>query len=144
MASNFNKIIVDGRLGADPEMRYTQSGTAVTTLRLANSQYDAQAESKELTTWYRVSIFGKRAEAANQYLAKGARVLISGSHRIREYTDKDGNVKQSNEIVADDFAFLDSKSSQGEYQAIAEQRQHSNPQTTKRNIPAAIEEDLPF
>lgn len=139
--ANFNKIIVDGRLGRDPEMRYTPSGMAVTTLNLANSQYDAQAENKELTTWYRVSIFGKRAEAANQYLVKGSRVLVSGSHRIREY-EKDGETRQSNEILADDFTFLDSKKEGNERPAAERPAPASKP---VRNTPRAIEgEDLPF
>jgi single-strand DNA-binding protein len=147
MANDFNKIIVSGRLGADPEMRYTESGMAVTSFNIANGQYDKNAENNELTTWYRVSIFGKRGEAANQYLAKGSRVLISGAHRIRKYTDKDGNERQSNEITADDFTFMDSKNSNGATdEAPARQPSKPAPAKPSRNAPQAVDPDegLPF
>jgi single-strand DNA-binding protein len=139
MANDFNKIIVSGRLGGEPEMRYTESGMAVTTFNIANGQYDRNAENNELTTWYRVSIFGKRAEAANQYLNKGSKVLISGAHRIRKYTDKEGNERQSNEITADDFTFMGGKGD------TANAEPAERPAKPAKNAPQPVtDDDLPF
>lgn len=140
--ANFNSITVTGRLGKDPEMRYTQSGTAITSFSLANSQYDSSAENNELTTWYRVSLFGKRAEAANQYLAKGSHVLVSGQHRIRKYTDKDGNERESNEIQANDFTFLDSKKDGAPVDRPAQKPAPATSRRAPRQIDA--DEDMPF
>lgn len=146
--ADFNHITITGRLGADPEMRFTPDGTAITTFNVANGQYDKQAENNELTTWYRVTLFGKRAEAANRFLLKGSRVLISGAHRIRKYTDKDDNERQSNEISANDFTFMDSKASGDERPADPQRdpRPASKPVPTARNAPRPIDndEDLPF
>lgn len=152
MANDFNTITFTGRLGADPELRYTEGGSAVCTLRVANGQYDKQAENNELTTWYRVTVFGKRAETANQYLTKGSRVLISGPHRIRPFVDKDGNERESNEVIGNEVTFLDTKADREQSQAPAQPaRQSSQSRTSRtmpvaRNVPQQIDndEDLPF
>ncbi len=93
MARGINKVIIVGNLGADPEMRHTGGGTAVTTLNVATSESwtDKQSGEKvEKTEWHRVKMFGRLAEIAGEYLKKGRQVYIEGSLRTDKYTGKDG------------------------------------------------------
>jgi single-strand DNA-binding protein len=115
----YQKIIVVGNLGGDPEMRYMPDGTAVTNFSLATNRRwnDRQTgQPVDETTWFRVSVWGKRAEVANQYLQKGSRVLVEGRLRPdpatggpRTYTRQDGTVGASFEIHADNFSFVGSR-----------------------------------
>ncbi|HEX7879576.1 MAG TPA: single-stranded DNA-binding protein, partial [Candidatus Eisenbacteria bacterium] len=86
-----NKVILVGNLGADPEIRYTTSGTAVATLRLATTEswMDKSGERTERTEWHRVIVWGKSAETASQYLSKGKQLYVEGRLQTREWTDKD-------------------------------------------------------
>jgi single-strand DNA-binding protein len=112
----YQKIIVVGNLGGDPEMRYMPDGTAVTNFSLATNRRwnDRQTgQPVDETTWFRVSVWGKRAEVANQYLQKGSRVLVEGRLRPdpatggpRTYTRQDGTVGASFELNADNFSFV--------------------------------------
>jgi single-strand DNA-binding protein len=112
----FHKIIFVGNLGRDPEMRYMPDGQAVTNLNVAcNRRWNSQAtgEQEEETTWYRVSVWGKQAEACNEYLAKGRQVLVEGRLRPdpatggpRLWTRQDGSVGASFEVVASSVQFL--------------------------------------
>ena len=109
MARGINKVIIVGNLGADPETRYTASGTAITSLRLATSEAwtDKQSgEKQERTEWHRVKLFGKLAEIAGEYLAKGRQVYIEGSLRTDKYTDKDGIERYSTDIIANEMQML--------------------------------------
>ncbi len=109
MARGINKVIIVGNLGADPEVRYTGSGTAITSLRIATSENwtDKQSgERQERTEWHRVKLFGKLAEIAGEYLKKGRQVYIEGSLRTDKYTDKDGVERFSTDIVANDMQML--------------------------------------
>lgn len=110
----YNKITIAGNLGRDPEMRYMPDGTAVTNFSVAVS--DGWGENKK-TLWFRVSVWGKRAETANQYLTKGQKVLVegrlqgdAGTGGPRLWTRQDGTVSASFEIYADNFVFLSSRS----------------------------------
>jgi len=106
MARGINKVIIVGNLGADPETRYTGSGTAITSLRLATSEAwtDKQSgEKQERTEWHRVKLFGKLAEIAGEYLKKGRQVYIEGSLRTDKYTDKDGIERYSTDIIANEM-----------------------------------------
>ncbi|HCZ4695578.1 TPA: single-stranded DNA-binding protein, partial [Salmonella enterica subsp. enterica serovar Saintpaul str. CFSAN004147] len=97
-----NKVILVGMLGQDPEVRYTQSSKAVTTLSLATNESwrDKQTgEMKENTEWHRVVLFGKLAEVAGEYLKKGAQVYIEGQLRTRKWTDQAGVEKYTTEVV---------------------------------------------
>ncbi|CAG2144597.1 Single-stranded DNA-binding protein [Cupriavidus yeoncheonensis] len=114
--ASVNKVILVGNLGADPETRYMPSGDAVTNLRLATTDRykDKQTgEQKESTEWHRVSIFGKLAEIAAQYLKKGSSVYIEGKIRTRKWQDQSGQDKYSTEIVADSMQMLGGKQSGG-------------------------------
>jgi single-strand DNA-binding protein len=111
----YNKIILAGNLGRDPELRYTPSGQAVVNLNVATSESftDAQGQRQERTTWWRVSVWGKQAEICNQYLTKGRQVLIEGrmnpdpvSGGPRTYTRQDGSVGASYEVNASTVRFI--------------------------------------
>lgn len=109
MARGINKVILVGNLGADPEVRYSASGTAIANLRLATSESwtDKQSgERQERTEWHRVTLFGRLAEVAGEYLKKGRQVYIEGSLRTDKYTDKSGVEKYSTDIVASDMQML--------------------------------------
>jgi single-strand DNA-binding protein len=109
MARGINKVIIVGNLGADPETRYTASGSAITTLSIATSESwnDKQSgEKQERTEWHRVKIFGKLAEIAGEYLKKGRQVYIEGSLRTDKYTDKAGVEKYSTDIIANEMQML--------------------------------------
>ncbi|GKS08198.1 single-stranded DNA-binding protein [Pseudomonas syringae pv. theae] len=103
MARGINKVILVGTCGQDPEVRYLPNGTAVTNLSLATSEQwtDKQSGQKvEKTEWHRVSLFGKVAEIAGEYLRKGSQVYIEGKLQTREW-EKDGIKRYSTEIVVD-------------------------------------------
>jgi single-strand DNA-binding protein len=109
MARGINKVIIVGNLGADPETRYTGSGTAITSLRIATSEAwtDKQSgEKQERTEWHRVKLFGKLAEIAGEYLKKGRQVYIEGSLRTDKYTDKDGIERYSTDIIGNEMQML--------------------------------------
>lgn len=105
---SFNKIIIVGNLGRNPELRYTPQGTAVCDFSLATNERrkDQTGDSKDETTWFKVTFFGRQAEVANQYLAKGRQVYVEGRLRAREWTDKDGKVRTSLEVTGSDIQFL--------------------------------------
>jgi single-strand DNA-binding protein len=110
----FHKLILVGNLGRDPEMRYTPSGQAVTNLSVAsNRQYTrSDGESVKETIWFRVSVWGKSAEACNEYLRKGSQVLVEGRLNPDEYgnprmwTGNDGQSRSSFEVTAESVKFL--------------------------------------
>jgi single-strand DNA-binding protein len=102
MAEGLNRVILLGNLGADPELRMTNGGTAVLNLRLATSEsyLDRNKQRQERTEWHRVVIWGRRAEALGKILTKGDRILVEGGLRTSSYEDKDGNKKYTTEVVA--------------------------------------------
>ncbi len=107
MAGGVNKVILVGNLGADPELRYTASGTAVAKFRIATSETftDRQGSRQERTEWHRITAWGKLAEICGQYLSKGRMVYIEG--RIRSDTwEQEGVKRYSYEIVADTMRML--------------------------------------
>jgi len=114
----FQKIIIVGNLGRDPEMRYTPSGQAVTNFSVAtNRQYtDSSGQRVKETTWFRVSAWGRQAETCNQYLRRGSKVLVEGRMNVdgetggpRVWTDQNGNVRASFEITATSIQFLSTR-----------------------------------
>ena len=98
--ASVNKVILIGNLGRDPEIRYTQSGEPIANFSLATSESwnDKSGQKQERTEWHRVETFGKAAQVARDYLGKGRQVYIEGSIRYDEYTDKDGNKKNTTRI----------------------------------------------
>lgn len=109
MAGNLNKVMLIGRLGKDPDVRYTKDGTAVCNLSLATSEQwkDKSGEKQERTEWHRVVLWGRQAEIAQQYLQKGRLVYVEGRLETRKWQDQSGQDKYTTEIRANDFQMLD-------------------------------------
>jgi single-strand DNA-binding protein len=108
-----NKVMLIGRLGADPEVRFLPSGGSVATIRLATSRRwkDKQTgERKEETEWHRVVFFSRLAEIAGEYLKKGSQVYVEGRIRTQKWQGQDGQDRYTTEIVADSMNMLDSRS----------------------------------
>ncbi len=105
---SFNKIILVGHLGRDPEMRYTPQGTALCKFSVATSERrkNTVGEMEEQTTWFRVTVWGRQAELANEYLSRGRQVYIEGRFRLEEYTDREGQKRLSPEVTATEIHFL--------------------------------------
>jgi single-strand DNA-binding protein len=106
---SFNKIILVGNLGRDPELRYTPDGTPVCTFSLATNERRrdrATGENNDVTTWFRVTLWRRQAEVASQYLTRGKPVYIEGRLRVEEYTDRDGKQRHSLEVTATDMQFI--------------------------------------
>jgi len=103
-----NKVILIGNLGADPELRYTSGGSAVTELRLATSRKwtDKSGNAQEDTQWHRVVVWGKQAENCKEYLSKGRQVYVEGRLQTRQWEDRDGNKRWTTEVVAEQVQFL--------------------------------------
>jgi single-strand DNA-binding protein len=105
---SFNKITLVGNLGRDPELRYTPQGTPVCSFTLATNEKrkDRAGENQDVTTWFRVTLWGRQAETASQYLSKGRPVYIEGRLRVEEWTDKDGKPRHTLEVHATDMQFI--------------------------------------
>ena len=106
---SFNKVIVVGNLGRDPEMRFTPQGTPVCTFTVATNERrkDKAGETQDITTWFRVTVWGKQAETVSKYLSKGRQVYVEGRLHIEEWTDRDGKQRYTLEVNATDVRFLD-------------------------------------
>jgi single-strand DNA-binding protein len=106
--ASVNKAIILGNLGRDPELRHTQGGKAVATLRIATNEVwnDASGERQERTEWHSVVVWGRQAETCNQYLTKGRSVYVEGRIQTRKWQDKEGHDRYSTEIVADRVQFV--------------------------------------
>jgi single-strand DNA-binding protein len=115
MARGLNKVQIIGRLGRDPEMRYTEQGSAVTNFSVATGGKwtDRNGNERDDTEWFRVVAWDKLAETCNQYLTKGKEVYIEGRLKTRRYTDRDGLERTVVEVVANDMVMLGSKSDSG-------------------------------
>ncbi len=102
-----NKVILVGRLGRDPELRYTPSGTAVANFSMATDErWSSNGETQSRTEWHNIVVWSKLAEICNQYLTKGRLVFIEGRLQTRDWEDKDGNKRRTTEIVATDMKML--------------------------------------
>lgn len=108
MAGSLNKVILIGRLGKDPEMRFTPSGRAVTNFTMATSDYwmDQNNERQERTEWHRIVTWSKLAETCAKILSKGKLVYIEGRLQTRAWDDRDGNKRYTTEIVANAMQIL--------------------------------------
>jgi len=112
MASGVNKVILIGRLGQDPEVRYTTNGGAVANFNLATNESwtDKSGQKQERTEWHRIVVWGKMAEICGQYLSKGREAFIEGKLQTREWNDKEGNKRYTTEVVAQNVQFLGGRS----------------------------------
>lgn len=110
-----NKVILIGNLGADPEVRFTQSGTAVATLRLATTEKwrGQDGQMQEQTEWHRVVAWQRLAEICRDYLSKGSRIYIEGKLRTNKWQDKNGNDRYTTEIIAREMKMLSPRNTGG-------------------------------
>jgi single-strand DNA-binding protein len=158
-----NKVILVGRLGADPDIRYSPNGVAVAKFNLATNDYvsaGTEGNREERTEWHRIVTFGKTAEFCGNYLAKGRQVYVEGSIRTNQWEDPQGQKRYSTEIIAREIQLLGSSEGQGQSQGQG-QGQSQGPaagQNTMRNagpagrsameeLPAntgAPDDDIPF
>ncbi|MFQ5722989.1 MAG: single-stranded DNA-binding protein [Terriglobia bacterium] len=135
-----NKVILIGRLGRDPEMRYTGSGTPVCNFSLATDEVfrDKGGERQKRTEWHRVVAWAKLAEQCSQLLKKGSLTYIEGQLRTREWNDREGNKRRTTEIVAFRMRILTPKGEPGlEMEA-------EGPEPPEATAPTITDEDVPF
>lgn len=144
--SSLNKAMLIGRLGQDPEVRYTQSNTAVANFSLAtNERYkDRNGEFQERTEWHRIVAWGRTAEICQEYLKKGSQVYIEGPIQTREWEDKDGQKKYTTEVKALTMQMLDSR---GDSSMPSGGRNNSSKSPATAEIDSSfddMDDDLPF
>jgi len=165
----YNKVILVGNLTRDIELRYTPSGTAVAKFGLATNRVYSDPvtkEKKQEVMFIDITVFGRAAETANQYLKKGSQVLIEGRLSLNQWTGQDGQKRSKHEIIAEQVKFLggrdtqnsggynDYQQPQGSYNQPQQNQNYSQPQQTQpqhqempnQNIPSINidEEDIPF
>ena len=136
---SMNRVFIVGRLGRDPEVRYTNSGDAVANLSLATSETwkDKNGERQERTEWHRIVVFRNRAEFAKEYLSKGRMLAIEGKLRTRSWDDKSGNKRYTTEIVATTLTTLDGRKDRAG-------KMEQKPPETLQNNQEEEEEEIPF
>ena len=144
--ASFNKIVIVGYLGRDPELRYTPQGQAVCNFSVATTEKRKEprsGEAQDITTWFKVTLWGRLAELANQYLSKGKQVYVEGRLRQEEYTDRDGVKRTSLVVNASDMHFLGTKGDEvgGAYQSQPTQGQR---QPEGDDMEAPSDNDIPF
>jgi single-strand DNA-binding protein len=139
---SFNKIILVGNLGRDPELRYTPQGTPVCSFTVATNEKrkDKSGETQDFTTWFRVTLWGRQAETASQYLTKGRPVYVEGRLRLEEWTDRDGKPRYTLEVHATDMQFI------GGTRSDEPNVSASKPAPTDRvsSEPELSDDDIPF
>jgi single-strand DNA-binding protein len=156
-----NKVILVGRLGRDPETRYTGGGQAVANFSLATdeSYKDKSGERQKRTEWHKIVVWGKQAEIAQQYLKKGSLIFVEGRIQSREWQDKEGQKRTSFEIVANNFRMLGGRADGAAAAAGAgaghsggSQSRPSDPdmeggpmlEEPSASVPEISDEDIPF
>jgi single-strand DNA-binding protein len=151
MAKDLNKVMIIGRLGKDPEMRFTPSGSPVTNFTVAAGRQwkDPNGENREETEWFSVVVWNKLAEICNQYLSKGSRVYIEGRLQTRSWDDQQtGEKKYRTEVVASDMIILDSRAEGASQQRNSGRDRDSGSQEYGRGGsyggPDVGDDDIPF
>lgn len=143
---SFNKISILGNLGRDPELRYTPQGTPVCDFSVATSEKrkDSSGEPQEITTWFKVTFWGRQAELASQYLAKGRQVFVEGRLSQREWTDREGAKRHSLEVHGTDMHFIGSRSDEQTRPVVANAAAATADTSGPTDSQSAGEEDVPF
>ena len=154
--AGINKVILVGNLGAKPEIKYASNGNAISNLSIATSESwtdKSTGQKQERTEWHRVSLFGKVAEIAGQYLDKGSKVYVEGKLQTRKWQDQNGQDRYTTEVVISGFngtlqmldrrddmnSSLSSQQSQPQSQSTPESAQAITPVS-----PDEFEDDIPF
>jgi single-strand DNA-binding protein len=151
---SFNKITIVGHLGRDPELRYTPQGTPVCDFSVATTERkkDKSGDFQDVTTWFRVSFWGRQAEVASQYLTKGKQVYIEGRLTQREWQDKDGNTRTSLEVNGSDLQFIGPRGDEAggggggfrESGGMREERPASRASVPEERHDPVGDDDIPF
>lgn len=142
---SINKVILIGNVGKDPEIRYLENGTPVTTITLATSEYytNKNGERVSNTEWHNVVLWRNLAEIAQKYVKKGSQIFIEGKIRSRSWDDKDGNKKYITEIIADNMQLLGRKPDDSQSSASHEPAK-SVVENDSVSIASEPTDDLPF
>ena len=144
--ASFNKIVIVGYLGKDPELRYTPQGIAVCNINVATTERRKDSrtgEPQDITTWFRVTLWRRLAEIANQYLSKGKQVYVEGRLRQEEYTDRDGVKRTSLAVDATDLHFLGTKGDEAG-EAFTSQAAQGQRQPEGDDMEPPHDNDIPF
>jgi single-strand DNA-binding protein len=149
MAGSVNKVILIGRLGRDPEVKYTPSGTPVAKFTLATDEVfkDRNGEQQKRTEWHNIVAWSKLAEICGEYLTKGKQIYIEGSIRSRQWEDQNKNKRTSYEIVAREMKMLGSKSDSERTARTTAVAEASEPDGAVEPPPEAAgisDDDIPF
>jgi single-strand DNA-binding protein len=145
-----NKVLLIGRLGQNPEIRFTPSGAAVANFSLATNESwnDKSGQKQERTEWHRVVVWGKLAQLCGEYLSKGRQAYIEGRLQTRQWQDKEGQTKYTTEVIANNIQFLGGPNSERGAAAGAGASGGGKPQDdfsqVKMEEPSFTEEDIPF
>ncbi len=140
MAGSVNKVILVGRLGQDPEVRFTQGGTAVANVRIATDETwkDQSGERQQRTEWHTVVLWRRLAEICGQYLSKGRLVYIEGRLQTRSWEDREGNKRYTTEVRADNMVMLGGRSEEGQAAPAAQ------PAAAAVSDSGTSDDDIPF
>lgn len=149
MAKDLNKVMVIGRLGRDPEMRYTQGGSPVTTFSVAAGRQwrDGSGEQREETEWFNVVAWNKLGEICNEFLRKTSRVYIEGRLQTRQWQDQTGQTQYRTEVIATDMIILDGRNEGRSFRDSPfddADRRSAPRQNGPNNAPDIGDEDIPF
>jgi len=145
MSSSVNKVILVGRLGKDPEVKYTQGGTPVARFSLATDETwkDQGGEKQQRTEWHNIVAWSKLAEICGQYLTKGRLIYLEGRLQTRSWEDKDGNKRSTTEVRADNMVMLS-----GKFEETRSERGAAAAMPTasaERSVePEITDDDIPF
>lgn len=141
-----NKVILLGRLGQDPELKYTPGGAAVCNFSLATTEAwtDKQGQKQEKTEWHRVVVWGKLAELCNQYLAKGRQAFLEGRLQTRSWDDKDGNKRYTTEILANTVQFIGGATASNNSQVDNSNSYNQAPPAASNNQEYQVSNDAHF
>lgn len=144
--ASFNKIIIVGYLGRDPELRYTPDGTPVCNFSVATTERkkDKAGEFQDVTTWFRVVLWRRQAEVAAQYLAKGRQVYVEGRLTQTEYQDRDGVTRTSLEVQGSDVHFIGPRGEDDGTGTTPRRERSSQPSPASEGAAPVTEDDIPF
>lgn len=143
MAASYNRVHLLGNLGQDPELRFTQSQTPVTSFSLATTEYrNSQDGNKQsITDWHRVVVWGRQAENCSKFLAKGQPVFVEGKLQTRSWEDQSGQKRSTTEVVASNVQFLRTSNSSDMARSAADPR---TADSSKPEEAATTMDDVPF
>src|SRR5262249_41642007 len=151
MAKSVNKVILVGRLGRDPELKYTASGTPFCRFSIATDDVwndKGSGERQERTEWHSIVAWDRLAEICNQYLTKGKLVYIEGSLQTREWDDQEGNKRKTTEVRARDMVMLGGgggeNTGNGQRRTVAETAAASSPAPASTTTSTITDDDIPF